>query len=202
MFRYVLVVVACAMVFGCSSSQTINKQPVEWNAQTEEYKVGAGDSLSVLVWKSPEFSVSVPVRPDGFISVPLVGDVLAKGESAKSLADKIAVQLQKFVRNPQVTVTLLDTSSTEYQQRVRVTGAVSQPLSLQYKQGMTVLDLVLQAGGLTQYAQGNRAQLYRKVNDSVEVYPVNIEDILYDGNIKSNYLLAPSDILTIPERSF
>jgi len=202
MFRFLMLCVALLVLGGCSSSQQILKKPVKSPALSNEYLVGIGDQLSILVWKSPEFSVQVPVRPDGKITIPLIGDILAAGESANGLAKKVASNLSKYMRSPEVTVTVLGTSSTEYMSRVRVTGAVASPLSIQYRPGMTVLDLVLQAGGLTPYANGNKAKLFRKSGEKVEVYPVNLADILSKGDIESNYVLAPSDILTIPERAF
>lgn len=167
-----------------------------------EYKIGVSDILTVVVWKSPELSTEAPVRPDGRISVPLGGDVVASGKGVEELSADIATKLSAYVRNPVVTVMVKDPVSAEFARRVRVTGAVDLPQSIQHKEGMTVLDLVLLAGGLTEFAKGNGAKLYRTVDDKVEVYPVNLDDILKRGNIKTNYLLAPSDIITVPERVF
>jgi polysaccharide export outer membrane protein len=161
-----------------------------------------GDNLSILVWKSPEFTTNVPVRPDGKISLPLVGDILALGKTPISLAEDVTVKLSTYVRSPQVTVTVVGVDSAQYLARVSITGAVNRPVSVAYKQGMTVLDLVLDAGGLTIYAQGNKAKLYRKVDGKVEAFPVNVDDIIKKGNIETNYNLAPTDILTIPESTF
>lgn len=198
-------VVICALaliVGGCSSSSQVAKKPLAPEIAEAEYKLGVGDQISVQVWKSPELSVTVPVRPDGKISVPLIGDVVAAGETTKKLSGALAQGFSEYVRNAQVTVIVLNPSSGEYLRRVRVTGAVVTPLSLSHQQGITVLDLVLQAGGLTEFASGNKSKLYRKVGEKMEVFPIYLDDILQKGQLETNYSLAPSDIVTVPERSF
>ncbi len=191
-----------SLTVGCSTSQTVTQQPPVPKQSVAEYKIGVGDSLSVQVWKSPELSVNVPVRPDGKISVPLIGDVAVAGFTTQAVSDTLSKGFLNYLRNAQVTVILLNPSSGEYLNRVRVTGAVNRPLSLPHRQGMTVLDLVLEAGGTNIYARGNRAQLFRKVNGKVEVFPINLDDILLKGVVETNYTLAPSDIITVPERTF
>lgn len=202
MLRLIVIVLPAILCFACSSSQTVTKKPRLSIAAPQEYKIGIADVLSVVVWKSPELSTDGPVRPDGRISVPLGGDVLAAGKGVEELSADITTKLSSYVRNPVVTVMVRDPVSSDYLSRVRITGAVEMPQSLQHKEGMTVLDLVLLAGGTTDFAKGNRAKLYRTIDGKIEVYPVNLNDILKDGNIQTNYFLAPSDILTVPERSF
>lgn len=202
MLRLIVIVLPAILCFACSSSQTVTKKPRLSIAAPQEYKIGISDVLSVVVWKSPELSTDGPVRPDGRISVPLGGDVLAAGKGVEELSADITTKLSSYVRNPVVTVMVRDPVSSDYLSRVRITGAVEMPQSLQHKEGMTVLDLVLLAGGTTDFAKGNRAKLYRTIDGKIEVYPVNLNDILKDGNIQTNYFLAPSDILTVPERSF
>lgn len=190
------------ILVGCEGSNKAIRQPASVSFEQKIYQIGAGDSLSVSVWKSPELSLNVPVRPDGRISVPLVGDVLASGKTTAELALELQKNYEKYVRSPQVTVVVLNPISGMYLQRVRITGAVNNPISIEYRPGMTVLDLVLEASGLTEFASGNRAKLYRKTGDSVEAYDVYFDDILKRGKLESNYELNPSDILTVPERSF
>lgn len=202
MLRLIVIVLPALLCFACSSSQTITKMPSLSTAAPQEYKIGIADVLSVVVWKSPELSTDGPVRPDGRISVPLGGDVLAAGKGVEELSADITTKLSSYVRNPVVTVMVRDPVSSDYLSRVRITGAVEMPQSLQHKEGMTVLDLVLLAGGTTDFAKGNSAKLYRTKDGKVEVFPVNLNDILKHGNIQTNYFLAPSDILTVPERSF
>lgn len=193
---------AAALLAGCASGPENVKQPVLPEVSEVEYQVGVGDELSVAVWKSPELSVVVPVRPDGKISVPLIGDVVAAGQTTRSISRTLSQGFNEYVRNAQVTVIVLNPASGEYLRRVRVTGAVNTPLSLPHQQGITVLDLVLESGGLTEFASGNKARLYRKVGDKIEVYPILLDDILQKGELDTNYRLAPADIVTVPERVF
>jgi len=202
MLRFILIVLASIYLTACSNSQVITKIPTPNLEAPSEYKIGVSDILNVVVWKAPELSTEAPVRPDGRISVPLGGDIVASGNGVEELSADIATKLSAYVRNPVVTVMVRDPVSAEYARRIRITGAVELPQSALYKEGITVLDLVLLAGGLTEFAKGNSAKLYRTVNGKVEVYPVNLNDILKKGNIKTNYLLSPSDILTVPERTF
>lgn len=187
---------------GCASHSNVVAQLPATVDDAAPYKMGVGDKLSIQVWKSPELSVGIPIRPDGMISVPLAGDIKAAGVSTKELSEKLTVELGKFVRNPQVTVIVVDPASANYLRRVRVTGSVKQPLSLVYQQGMTVLDVVLQAGSTSDFASPNKAKLYRKSGGKVEVFPIYLDDILLKGKLDTNYVLAPSDIITVPERLF
>lgn len=193
---------ALGLLVGCTGSQKVVRQPPMPSLTIDEYSIGIGDQLSIDVWKSPELSVSVPVRPDGKVSVPLIGDVVAAGETTTALSNSLSERFSKYLRNAQVTVIVVNPASGEYLRRVSVTGAVNAPLSVVHRQGMTVLNLVLEAGGLTEFAIGNRAQLYRKIDGKVKVYPVNLDDILNKGKLETNYQLAPSDIITVPERTF
>ena len=169
---------------------------------TEEYRIGVDDVVSVNVWGNAQLSVSVPVRPDGRISMPLLGDVDVAGKTAEEVAEDITEQLKKDIRNPNVTVTMTSLQSKEYLRRVRVTGAVGAPNSLPYRQGMTVLDAILASGGLGEFAAGNRAILIRRNKDETVSVPLRLEDMLIRGKIDGNYELIPGDIITVPERLF
>lgn len=195
---FLSVIVACG-----TTLSTNNVKPVYLPPESEEvYKIGVGDQLQINVWRNPELSMAVPVRPDGKISLPLVGDVSASGLSAEVLAENISKDLGSFIRNPQVTVVVTDPGSAEFQRRIRITGAVNGQLSMPYRDGMTVLDLVLEAGGITEFASGNATKLYRNVEGEVKIYPIRLGDILNKGRLETNYLLLPSDIVTVPERAF
>lgn len=196
-----LLVIVLAVIGGCSS-HPVTEMPESVNDVVAEYEMGVGDRVSVQVWKSPELSVEVPVRPDGKISVPLVGDVSAAGKSTQQLSSQLAEAFSAYVRNPQVTVIVREPVSANFLRRVRVTGAVGQPVSIAHQQGMTVLDLVVLAGGVTEFANANRAKLYRKYGDVVKVYPIMLDDILNRGGLDTNYVLSPADIITVPERLF
>lgn len=196
------------LLSGCASQSPSSPEKIrEALALSEEqsvqqYIIGATDVVSVSVWRNQDLSVSVPVRPDGKISVPLIGDVQASGETPEQLADSVERRLASYIREPQVSVVVTSMGSHEFTDRVRVTGAVGQPTSTPHRDGMTVLDIVLGSGGLTPFASGNNAMLYRTLDGEVVAIPVRLNDILERGDISTNYSLRPGDILTIPERNF
>ncbi len=167
-----------------------------------EYKIGVDDVVKVDVWKNPDLSVEVPVRPDGMISVPLIGDVEVGGKVPAEVAEIIKKKLSVYVRKPRVTVIMSQLNSHEYLSRVRVTGAVNEPMTLAYRQGLTVMDAVLEAGGLSKFASANKTMLYRKQNGESRVFPIKLNDILKKGDLRTNFDLAPGDVITIPERVF
>lgn len=198
-FLMLLITISIA---GCSSNKAVEAPAAADAAVLAEYKIGVGDALAVNVWRNPELSLNVPVRPDGKISMPLIGDIVAADLTTEQLSQNITKSLTTFIRSPQVTVIVVNPSSSDFQRRVRITGAVSNPQSIPYREGMTVLDLVLLAGGPNQFASANKAKLYRKVNGELKVYPIKLDDLINDGDVATNYALQPSDIVTVPERSF
>lgn len=204
MKKIILAALAVALAAGCSSNAQLERgQPiVNQDVVREVYQIGVGDSLSISVWRNPELSVNVPVRPDGKISVPLVGDVEAAGKQPEELARLLTARLENYVRSPQVTVVVTSAVSSEFLHRVRVTGAVANPTSLAYQKGMTIMDVVLVSGGVTPFANANEAKLYRVTPEGTKVYAVKLKDILEKGDIKTNYPLQPGDIITVPERLF
>jgi len=168
----------------------------------KEYRIGVDDVVQVSVWRNENLSVTVPVRPDGMISIPLAGDVLAGGLTPMQVADSIRSRLAAYVRDPRVTVILTQLHSHEYLSRVRVTGAVRNPISVSYRQGMTILDVVLAAGGVTEFASANGTRLYRKVGPRTEAHRVRLDDILKKGKLTTNMDILPGDVITVPERLF
>lgn len=194
-----LLLSACASGGGSG----IAPPPVQATATAvDSYKIGVDDIVQVSVWRNPELGITVPVRPDGMISVPLVGDVSAGGHTPAEVAKDIQTKLASFVRDPQVAVILTDLRSHEYLSRVRVTGAVRQPISIPYRPGMTVLDAVLAAGGVTEFAAGDRSELYRKSGEGTQTYAVRLDKILNRGDLTTNFPVSPGDVITIPERTF
>lgn len=167
-----------------------------------KYKIGPGDVLTISVWGNPDLTLTVPVRPDGYISMPLIGDLLANDVDAASLALTITDLLESQLRNPQVTVIVSQINSNVYISRVRVTGAVRSPLSLPFAKGMTVLDLILEAGGINEVATASRTRLYRVVDNELFEVEINLDDILLRGQLATNYALRPGDVITVPERLF
>ena len=166
----------------------------------DAYKIGVDDMVKVSVWRNPDLEVIAPVRPDGMISVPLVGDVQAGGRVPAEVAKDIQTKLAAYVVEPQVTVLITELRSHEYLSRVRVTGAVRTPISIPYRQGMTVLDAVLAAGGVTEFAAPDRSSLYRRNGDATDSYPVRLDSVLNHGDLSSNFKVAPGDVITVPER--
>jgi polysaccharide biosynthesis/export protein len=184
----------------CSTVGTTEAPPLVDGPAVSSYKIGVDDMVQVTVWKNPELGITAPVRPDGKLSVPLIGDVVAGGKAPADVADDIQKRLAVFVRDPQVAVILTDLRSHEYLSRVRVTGAVRNPVSIPYRQGMTVLDAVLAAGGLTNFAASDRAELYRQQGEGTRTYKVSLDRILNHGDLSTNFAVAPGDVITVPER--
>jgi len=206
------VFVAATLCLGLASCSSTPRPNAVMNARNQvnptsaglmkDYRIGAGDKLAVSVWNNPQLSANVIVLPDGSISVPLVGSIKAAGDTTTELASRITATLNNYIRQPKVTVSVTDAASSEYLQRVRITGAINTPLSLVYRRGMTVLDLVLQANGVTAYANPNEARLYREAEGKLNVYRVKLDDILTKGRLDTDYTLLPGDIVTVPEKTF
>ncbi|HET6631086.1 MAG TPA: XrtA/PEP-CTERM system exopolysaccharide export protein [Rhodanobacteraceae bacterium] len=193
------------LLAACASNPTTIGGPTvaDTGRAVAVYHIGVDDVLQVSVWQNPDLSVKVPVRPDGRISVPLIGDVEAGGRTPEQVAADIQAKLRTYVRDPQVAVIVTNLRSHEYLSRVRVTGAVRQPVSLPWRQGMTVLDAVLAAGGLTPYADANDTELYHKDADGVtHAYAVRLDDILNEGELATNFPVQAGDVITVPERNF
>lgn len=189
------------MLAACASPGTPVAPPPDAATTVDSYRIGVDDIVQVSVWRNPELGITVPVRPDGKITVPLVGDVDAGGRSPSDVASDIQERLSAYVRDPQVAVILTDLRSHEYLSRIRVTGAVKQPVSIPYRQGMTVLDAVLAAGGVTEFAAADRTDLFRRSEEgSTRQYPVRLDRILGNGDLATNFAVAPGDVITVPER--
>jgi len=155
----------------------------------------------MFVWGNPEISRTVSVRPDGKISFPLVEELPASGKTSYQLAREIEKELSKFIRDPLVTI-ILGNGLGPYSEQIRVIGQASKPQAVSYKENMTLLDLMVQVGGLGQYASGNRARIIRKVNGVQQEFRVRIEDLIEDADISANVNVLPGDILIIPESYF
>jgi len=203
--QWVFIAGAVLIVAGCSS---LGEDPefTQSVAAPEnvggEYRIGVDDRVQVTVWRNPELAVTAPVRPDGKISVPIIGDVQAGGQTPSEVAETIRKRLSEYIREPNVAVILTELRSHEFLTRVRVTGAVRTPRSMPHRQGMTVLDAILEAGGVTEFASPNRSRLFRKTKQKTEVFQIELGDILRKGRLETNLLLAPGDVITVPERLF
>lgn len=203
--RYINCVVGlivAAVLTGCALTTSQPTVAPELTYKSQPYVVGVSDQLRIDVWRNQDLSRNVSVRPDGFITMPLMGDVKAEGRTPEGLAEVIGDALKAVIKNPEVSVTVTNPVSVAYQFRVRAMGQVNQPISVQFVEGMTVMDLVLAGGGISPFGAGNRAVLNRLTDDGYQEYSVRLNDILNEGEIETNYLLQPSDILTIPEKAF
>ena len=165
------------------------------------YVIGPGDSLNVFVWGDNELSTEVVVRPDGLITTPLVEDLQASGKTPTELARTLEERLSKFVKNPKVTVSVTNFVG-RYTEQVRVVGQAAQPQSIPYRDGMTLLDVIISVGGLTEFAAGNKATIVRKVNGTTKQFRVRLDDLIRDGDISANTRMMPGDVLIIPETWF
>jgi polysaccharide biosynthesis/export protein len=190
---------AGALLFGCT---TITYPPAPVAAASPDYNwlIGPGDSVNIVVWRNPELSMSVPVRPDGKIATPLVEDLPAIGKDATTLARDIEKALAKYIRDPVVTV-IVTGFVGPYSEQIRVIGEASKPQVLPYKQKMTVLDVMIAVGGLTDFADGNGATILRTADGSRQ-YSVRLKDLIRRGDITANVEMKPGDVLIIPQSLF
>ena len=165
------------------------------------YRIAPGDNVQIFVWRNPEVSTSVPVRPDGLLSAPLLEEVPAAGKTPAELARDLEAELSTYLRDPLVTVIVNQFGGT-FREQIRVVGEAAQPKSMLYSDSMTLLDVMIQAGGLTQYANGNQATLVRIEEGEQREYRVRIDDLLRDGDISANVDMRPGDVIIVPEAWF
>lgn len=202
-WKGIIAVLIFTGVAGCATPPPNLPEPTAGrDVLVDKYLIDIGDQVQVNVWKNPELSISGPVRPDGKIAVPLVGDIMAAGRTPEALSAAIAEQLSSYVKNPNVTVILTNIEGHAFLSQIRVTGAVANNTSMTYHQGMTVLDAVLDAGSVSLYADSNRTKLHRRTDDGTATYDIRLKDILENGDMTTNVLLLPGDVITVPERAF
>ena len=187
----------------CSSLEELpTAKPVEETEALEtEYRIGSDDSLQIFVWRNPELSNSVSVRPDGKITIPLIEDLPATGKTPTELARDIEKQLSVYIQDPIVTVIMRGFVGL-LKDRVRVVGEASRPQALPYRSTMTLLDVMISVGGLTDFADGNRATITRQIDGEQKQYRVRIDDLLRNGDMTANVRISPGDIIVVPEAWF
>lgn len=196
------VVAALVGLGGCASAPSAEAvAPLPAAGASAEYIIGPGDRLNIFVWRNPDLSVEVPVRPDGRISSPLVEDMVASGKTPTALSRDIETVLGEYIRTPNVTVIVGGFVGT-FGEQIRVVGQAARPQALAYRDRMTVLDAMIEVGGLTPEAAGNRAKLVRNIGGQQQEYPVRLHDLLNKGRIDANVPLRPGDVLIIPESVF
>ena len=194
-------VVALSLLVGCAGFGT-GAPPAPAVAQAGDYSyiIGAGDSLNIIVWRNPELSMSVPVRPDGKLSAPLVDELVVQGKTSVEVARDIEKRLATYVRDPVVTV-IVTNFIGPYSEQIRVVGEAAKPQFLPFKQKMTILDVMIAVGGLTDFADGNGATILRTAEGNKQ-YTVRLKDLIKRGDVSANVEMRPGDILIIPQSFF
>ena len=198
-FRGAALAVLAGLLAACAGSR-YPAAPTSASVEDYNYIIGPGDVVNVIVWRNPEVSMSVVVRPDGRISAPLVDELVAQGKTPVQLARELEKQLEKYVRDPVVTV-IVSGFVGRYNEQIRVIGEAARPQALPYKSNMTVLDVMIAVGGLTDFAAGNSATILRNAPDRQQ-YSVRLRDLVKRGDISANVEMRPGDILIIPQSLF
>jgi polysaccharide export outer membrane protein len=193
-----LAAMLAAVISACST--TLPSAPEKAATPNYRYVIGPGDALNILVWRNPELSMVVPVRPDGRISTPLVEDLEAQGRSPTELAREIERALGRYIRDPTVTV-IVTGFQGPYSEQIRVIGEAARPQAVPYRQNMTLLDVMVQVGGLTDFADGNKAVLVRG-SEQGRQYGVRLRDLVKRGDVSANVDVKPGDVLIIPQSWF
>lgn len=176
-------------------------EPPPTEIPTTDYLIGPSDALNIFVWRNPELSINVPVRPDGKISIPLVEDMPVTGKTPSQLARELEEKLGTYVQDPIVTV-IVTGFSGPFDNQIRVVGEAAQPVGLPYRDTMSLLDVLIAVGGVTEFADGNRATISRVVDGEMRQFGVRIDDLLEDGDMTANVPMLPGDVLVIPESFF
>ncbi len=192
----VLLLGACAN----RPNEALPPAPAQAGGPEYTYVIGAGDSLNIIVWRNPELSMSVPVRPDGKIAAPLVDELAVQGKTSNEVAREVEKRLSTYVRDPVVTV-IVTNFIGPYSEQIRVVGEAARPQFLPYKQKMTLLDVMIAVGGLTDFAAGNSASILR-TSDGNKQYAVRLRDLIKRGDVSANVEMRPGDILIIPQSFF
>lgn len=209
MIQIIAAALIALFMTGCASRDILDTNDLKNSPATiaaassagPDYLIGPLDQLEVFVWRAPELSTKVTVRPDGRISTPLVEDMMASGKTPSQLSKDLEKTLEKYVKQPEVTVIVSNFTST-FDQQVRVIGEAQRPVALPYQAGMTVLDVMVSVGGLTEFAAGNRAVLIRGQGEARQSYRIKLDDLLRKGRITANVPVLPGDVIMIPESVF
>ena len=197
--RWVVLGLLTTAILGCVGN-SIPPAPANAASSDYNYVIGPGDMVDIVVWRNPELSMTVPVRPDGKIAAPLVEDLPAMGKNATTLARDIEKELGKYIREPVVTVVVTQFVGP-YSEQIRVVGEAGKPQTLPYKHKMTLLDVMIAVGGLTDFADGNSTTLLRTAEGDKQ-YSVRVSDLIKRGDVSANVDMKPGDVLIIPRSWF
>lgn len=201
--RVALAIACAALLAACSTTKPLDQLPPS-KAGTAgadyNYVIGAGDTLNIIVWRNPELSLTVPVRPDGKVSAPLVDELVAQGKTSVEIARDIEKKLSTYVRDPVVTV-IVTNFVGPFSEQIRVVGEAARPQFLPFRQKMTLLDVMIAVGGLTDFADGNGATILRSAEGDKQ-YAVRLKDLIKRGDVSANVDMRPGDIVIIPQSFF
>jgi len=195
-----IVLAVASALAGCASTPSHPPAPLTVNVPDLPYTIGPLDVLNIVVWRNPELSSTVSVRPDGFISAPLVADTPAAGRTPADLSRDLEKSLSKYIRDPVVTV-VVQKFQGMFAQQVRIVGEAAKPQAVSYRQNMTMLDVMIEVGGMTDFANGNGAVLIRGAEGGKQ-YSLRLRDLLGRGDISANVAVMPGDIILIPQSWF
>ena len=195
----VLVAAIGVATAGCATKVPMAPTTLDVNSDYA-YLIGPGDNLNIVIWRNPELSSNVPVRPDGMITTPLVEDIKATNKTPTQLAREIEKALTKYIQDPIVTI-IVTGFTGPYSEQIRIVGQASRPQTLPYRQNMSILDVMIAVGGLTDFAAGNRATILRTREGNAQ-YRVRLNDLLQKGDVSANVDMRPGDVLIIPESYF
>lgn len=190
-----------AMTTECAAQENVDSGAPATVPESEDYLIGPGDTLQVFVWGQPDLSVTVPVRPDGRVSTPLIEDIEAVGKTSTQLAREMEKVLSEFVRTPRVNVIVQGFVGT-FASQIRVLGQVTKPGAVPYRERMTLLDVIIEVGGLTRFAAGNRSRLVRTVDGRSTEQRVRLDDLVNKGRVDRNVVMRPGDVVIVPEAVF
>jgi polysaccharide export outer membrane protein len=203
--RSLVVFCTVVTVLGCSSNSKLPEATIHPSLTSDindyRYLIGPGDSVNIFVWRNPELSGSFSVRPDGMITTKLIEDIEVTGRTPTQLARELEEKLSVYINNPRVSVTIGGYVGP-FSEQVRVIGEATNPKAVNYKENMTLLDLMISVGGITEFANGNNTQLIRTVDGRQKTYRIFIDDLIRDGDISKNVDILPGDIIIIPEAWF
>jgi polysaccharide export outer membrane protein len=200
LIKHTAVAAAAALALVLTGCATRTPAPAT-QVTNPEYLIGPGDTVNIMVWRNPEVSMSVPVRPDGKITTPLVEDLPAAGKTSTELARDIEKALAKFIQQPVVTV-IVTNFVGNFSEQIRVIGQAAKPQALPYRRDMSLMDVLIAVGGVTEFASGNRASVIRTVDGKQQKFNVRLDDLIKDGDISANMPMRPGDVLVIPESFF
>lgn len=197
--RFIFLCSVFLLLTGCSTYPLLSDS--ENDVVSRDYLIGPGDNVDIIVWRNPEISMSVPVRPDGKITTPLVEDLPASGKTSTQLARDIEETLSKYIQEPVVTVVVTQFVGP-YSEQIRVIGEAAEPQALPYRENMSLMDVMIAVGGMTDFAAGNRARVIRSINGEQKQFRVRLDDLIRDGDVSANVPMLQGDVLVIPESFF